>query len=183
MKIEFIMQLLVELSMMTKLKGAVSPNDASSGTALEINSLGGTISVESRVSDKVAGDLGHPIQYDSTQSKWYVNVSGSSTDNSVYSKIVSLGTGVLGEATSRTFINRQPDNRGLNDRIYRFRYVIPSDVGISKQTTQRWLCRTGSNSVTGASNAEVELKYNPGTVTMSNVGELRNFRFIPCSQL
>ena len=98
--------------------------------SLEINSLGGTISVESRVSDKVAGDIGHPIQYDTSESKWYVNVSGSSTDNKIYGTIVSLGTGVLGEATSRTFINRQPDNRGLQDRIYRYRYVIPSDVGI-----------------------------------------------------
>ena len=134
--------------------------------ALEINSLGGTISVESRVSDKVAGDLGHPIQYDSTQSKWYVNVSGSSTDNSVYSKIVSSGTGVLGEATSRTFINRQPDNRGLNDRIYRFRYVIPSDVGISSARPPRdGYVVQGSNSVTGASNAEVELKYNLKTLS------------------
>ena len=80
-----------------QIKIAVSPNDASSGTALEINSLGGTISVESRVSDKVAGDIGHPIQYDTSESKWYVNVSGSSTDNGIYGTIVSLGTGVLGE--------------------------------------------------------------------------------------
>ena len=57
------------------------------------------------------GDVGHPVQYDTSQSKWYVNVSTSTTDNKIYSKVVSLGTGVLGESTSRTFINRQPDNR------------------------------------------------------------------------
>ena len=149
------MRLLVDLSMMIKLK-FVSPNDISSGTALEINSLGGTISVESRVSDKVFGDIGHPIQYDTSESKWYVNVSGSSTDNGIYGTIVSLGTGVLGEATSRTFINRQPDNRGLQDRIFRYRYVIPSDVGIQSARPPRdsYVLQT-SNDVTGTSDTEV----------------------------
>ena len=158
---------------------AVSPNDASSSTALEINSLGGTISVESRVSDKVAGDIGHPIQYDTSRNQWYVNVSGSSTDNQIYSKVISLGTGVLGNATSRTFINRQPDNRGLQDRVYRYRYVIPSDVGIASARPPRdsYILQT-SNNVTGASDTEVALQFNPGTVTMSNVGEMRNFSFI-----
>jgi len=162
-----------------QIKIAVSPNDASNGTAIDINSLGGTISVESRVSDKVAGDIGHPIQYDTSQSKWYVNVSGSSTDNGIYSKIVSLGTGVLGEATSRSFINRQPDNRALRDRIYRYRYVIPSDVGIQSARPPRdGYILQNSSDVTGANNTEVGLQFNPGTVTMSNVGEMRNFSFI-----
>ena len=35
-----------------------------------------------------------------------------------------------------------------------------------------------SNSVTGSSDAEVALKYNPGSVTMANLGEVRNFSFI-----
>lgn len=158
---------------------AVSPNDASNGTAVEINSLGGIISVESRVSDKVAGDTGHPIQYDTSENQWYVNVSGSSTDNGIYSTIVSLGSTVLGEATSRTFINRQPDNRGLQDRIFRYRYVIPSDVGVQSARAPRdsYILQT-SNDVTGASDTEVALQFNPGTVTMSNVGEMRNFSFI-----
>lgn len=162
-----------------QIKIAVSPNDASSGTAIEINSLGGTISVESRVSDKVAGDIGHPIQYDTSVNKWYVNVSGSSTDNGIYNTIVSLGTTTLGEATSRTFINRQPDNRGLQDRIYRYRYVIPSDVGVSSARPPRdGYILQSSNSVNGASDAEVALQFNPSSVTMTNVGEMRNFSFI-----
>ena len=64
------------------------------------------LQVDSRikVNDNI-GDVGHPVQYDTSQSKWYVNVSTSTTDNTIYSKVVSLGTGVLGESTSRTFIN------------------------------------------------------------------------------
>ena len=162
-----------------QLKVAVSPNDASSGTSIEMNTLGGTISVESRVSDKVAGDIGHPIQYDSTESKWYVNVSGSSTDNGIYNTIVSLGTTALGEATSRTFINRQPDNRGLQDRIYRYRYIIPSDVGIASARPPRdSYVLQNSSDVTGVNDTEVALQFSPSSVTMSNVGEMRNFSFI-----
>ena len=39
-------------------------NDAINGDALTINNKGGILSVESRVSDKISGDIGHPIQYD-----------------------------------------------------------------------------------------------------------------------
>jgi len=157
----------------------VSPNEAAAGNALAINALGGVLTVESRVNDKAAGDVGHPIQYDTSQSKWYVNVSTSTTDNTIYSKVVSLGTANLGEATSRTFINRLPDNRALPDRVYRYRYVIPSGVGITSARPPRdgYILQT-SNSVTGSSDAEVALKYNPGSVTMANLGEIRNFSFI-----
>ena len=160
-----------------QIKIAVSPNDASNGESISINNLGGTITVESRVSDKTAGDIGHPIQFDSSESKWYINVS--ETDNEIYTKVTTLGTSVLGEATSRTFINRQPDNRALKDRIYRYRYVIPSDVGIQSARAPRdGYIIQGSNDVTGANDTEVALQFNPNTVTMTNVGELRNFSFI-----
>ena len=47
------------------------------GNDIGINNLGDTLIGESRVSDKSAGDIGHPIQYDTTESQWYVNVSGA----------------------------------------------------------------------------------------------------------
>ena len=162
-----------------QLKIAVSPNDASTGTDVDINNLGGNLIVESRVSDKVAGDIGHPIQYDTTENQWYVNVSGSSTDNQIYNKVVTLGTSTLGEATSRTFINRLPDNRALSDRIYRYRYVIPSGVGIQSARPPRdgYVLQV-SNDVTGSTDSEVALKYNPGSVTMTNQAQMRNFSFL-----
>ena len=158
---------------------AVSPNDASTGTSVDINNLGGTLIVESRVSDKISGDIGHPIQYDDTENQWYVNVSGSSTDNTIYGKVVSLGTSGLGEATSRTFINRQPDNRALGDRIYRYRYIIPAGVGIQSARPPRdGYVLQNSNDVSGSDDTEVALQFNPGSVTMSNLGQMRNFSFI-----
>ena len=49
-------------------------NDALGDEAITVNSNGGLLSIVSRVSDKKSGDIGHPIQYDSTHSHWYVNV-------------------------------------------------------------------------------------------------------------
>ena len=46
-----------------------------------INEKGGVLNVVSRVSDKNAGDLGHPIQFDTTNSQWYVQVSTAATEN------------------------------------------------------------------------------------------------------
>ena len=68
-------------------------NDSLVGNKVTINNLGDTLVVESRVSDKVAGDVGHPIQYDTTENQWYVNVSGDIDDNNLYGKIVAGGLG------------------------------------------------------------------------------------------
>ena len=48
---------------------------------LTINNKGGILSVESRVSDKTSGDIGHPIQYDANEAQWYITVGTASTDN------------------------------------------------------------------------------------------------------
>jgi len=162
-----------------KIKIAKTFNDALNGNALTINKIGGTLTVESRVSDKVSGDVGHPIQYDSTVGQWYVTVGTASTDNNIYSTLVSLGSSVLGDATPRTYITRIPDSRSSDDRIYKFRYIIPSSSGIATARTPKdSFVIQDSSTVTGSSNAEVALLYNPSSVTMSNEGQLRNFSFV-----
>ena len=96
------------------------------GTNNVINNLGGNLTVESRVSDKQCGDIGHPVQYDSGQSQWYISVATGASDNDLYPTINALGAGTLGDATSRTFISRLSDTRTLDDRLYKVRYVIPA---------------------------------------------------------
>ena len=93
----------------TNLKLAKTLNDAINGEAITINEKGGVLNVVSRVSDKNAGDLGHPIQFDGTNGQWYVKVSTAATENAIYPTIVGLGTTSLGNATSRTFIKRRSD--------------------------------------------------------------------------
>jgi len=162
-----------------QIKVAQTPNDAENASAITINNLGGILSVESRVSDKIAGDIGHPIQFDSSVNQWYVTVGTAATANSIYPTIVSLGTTALGDATSRTYISRQPDTRSSGDRIYKYRYVIPAGSGITSARVplDNYVFQESSD-VTGANNTEVALQFSPTTVTMNNVSEMRNFSFI-----
>jgi len=162
-----------------QLQFASTPNDAANSTPIDINNLGGNLTVESRVSDKIAGNTGHPIQFDSTVNQWYLNVGTAATDNSLYPTLVDLGSETLGDATARTFITRSRDNRTLEDRIYKMRYVIPSGSGItSARPPRQSFVIEESNTVTGDNDTEVALQFNPGSVTMSNENEMRNFSFI-----
>lgn len=157
---------------------AQTPNDANTGEELTINNFGGRLIVESRVSDKNSGDIGHPIQYDGGQMQWYVNCSMASTENTIYDKIETDGVAGLGSATPRSYITRTPDDRSSLDRIYRFRYVIPSSSATAARPPLPGYIIQESNTVTGASDTEVQLYYNTGSVTMSNDAQMRNFSFI-----
>jgi len=158
---------------------AATPNDSINAVPVTINNLGGNLTVESRVSDKVCGDIGHPVQFDETVGQWYVNVATDSTENTIYNTITDLGVSGLGEATPRTFITRTPASRGLDDTIYRLRYVIPAGSGItSARPPRETFVISLSNNVTGATDTEVEYAYNPGSVTLNNESDMRNFSFI-----
>ena len=164
-----------------QIKIAKTLNDAisSSPSPITINSEGGILTVESRVSDKIAGEIGHPIQYDTTQSNWYLNVSSASTENSLYSTIVSLGTTSLGESTPRTFILRKNDDRNNIDGVYRLRYVIPASSGVtaSRPPLDGFVIQESSTTI-GITTAEVSAPYTNSTATLSNENQLRNFRII-----
>ena len=112
------------------IKLAKTFQDSLSGSnPLTINEKGGILKVVSRVTDKNAGDIGHPIQYDTTNSQWYIKVSTASSDNTLYPIVVGFGSTGFGVSTPRTFFKRKSDNRNANDTLYRMRYVIPSSSG------------------------------------------------------
>ena len=159
------------------IKLAKTPNDAKNATALTINNRGGALSVVSRVSDKVPGDVGHPIQYDSTAGQWYVKVSTSSTDNTIHPSIISLGTTSLGAATARTYFTRRKYNRNSTDTIYRVRYVIPSSIGgaYARPPSDGFIIQE-SNTSLGLTNNEVQTYFGSGSIT--NITQQRNFRII-----
>jgi hypothetical protein len=159
-----------------QIKIAKTQNDAISANPININDKGGRLSVISRVSDKNPGDIGHPIQYDETQGQWYIKVSTTLSENTIYSTLVNLGSGVLGEATPRTYINRLTDDRNATDTIYRVRYVIPSGSGISARPPSDGFIIQESNSTTGSTNSEIQTYF--GTGSINNVNEQRNFKFI-----
>ena len=130
-------------------------DDALKDNALAINNKGGVLEVVSRVTDKNSGDIGHPIQYDSSQSQWYVNVSTSSTDNTIYPTIVGLGSTALGEATPRTYFKRRSDNRNPIDSVYRARYVLPKSGGTARPPSDGFILQE-SNTGIGATDGEIQ---------------------------
>ena len=166
------------LSTNVNIKLAKTLNDARNLSPISINNIGGSLTIVSRVSDKVPGEIGHPIQYDTSAGQWYVKVSTSSTDNTIQPIVVGLGTTSLGEATARTYINRRKYNRNSNDSIYRIRYVLPSSIGgdYARPPSDGFILQE-SNTTIGASNAEIQ-KYFGNSGTLNDINELRNFRFI-----
>ena len=159
------------------IKLAKTLNEAINGDALSINEKGGQLNVVSRVSDKSSGDIGHPIQWDATNSQWYVNSSTTATENTIYSTIVGLGSTGLGAATPRTYFERKQDNRNTFDTLYRVRYVIPSSTGsvVAKPPSDGFIVQESNTSI-GATDGEIQTYFGSGSI--SNINEQRNYRFI-----
>lgn len=153
-------------------------NDALNNNPSSINSNGGVLSIVSRVSDKDSGDIGHPIQYDTTQNNWYVNVATAATENTIYSTVLSLGTAGLGNATSRTYIKRTPVTRNLTDSVYRIRYVLPKESPTTARPPLDGYVIQESNNTIGTGTTEIIKYFSTTTATLSNSTELRNTRFI-----
>ena len=163
-----------------QIKLAKTESDSTVSTnAITINDRGGVLTVVSRVSDKNSGDIGHPIQYVGTGNTtgWYINVSGASTENTIYSTLVGLGTTALGAATPRTYFKRKQDNRSAVDTLYRVRYVIPKNTGgiAARPPVDAFIVQESNTSI-GSTNAEIQTYFGSGS--LSNVNQQRNFRFI-----
>lgn len=90
-----------------------------------IGSNGGVLKVISSVTDKLPGDIGHPIQYSDVNQNWYVCTSSSST-NEIRTEIVN-NLITIGPISSSTFVTREIENRSIEDRLYKLRYVIPKE--------------------------------------------------------
>jgi hypothetical protein len=163
----------------TQIKLAKSFNDAIRNTEIDINNVGQFLRVESRVSDKRSGEIGHPIQWDSLVSNWYITANTS--NNAIYNSIKTLGESVLGESTSRTFFTRTPDDRNLIDTVYRYRYIIPKDSPITARPPIDGFVFQESNNTIGATDTEIQKYFNIDNISQlstSNPYELKNFRLI-----
>ena len=128
------------------IKLAATFNDATVGTPFPVtitNTVGGILSIESRVTDKKPGDLGHPIQFDTTNSNWFIVGSGTTSQNKINQSFIT-NRSTLGDQSSLGFVLRKPDNRLLNDRIYRLRYVIPKEFINAKEPSVSYIIQESS---------------------------------------
>ena len=160
-------QIRIAKTLSDAINGSVADN------AIAINNKGGTLSIVSRVSDKNAGDIGHPVQWD-TGGYWYINVS--TVDNGVYNAINSLGVAGLGAATSRSYVVRKPDFRSLIDTVYRVRYVLPKNSPTTARPPVNGFILQESNNIIGSGTNEISQLYSgSGSISSTN---LRNPKFI-----
>ena len=130
------------------------------------NSNGGVLSLVSRVTDKVPGDLGHPIQYDNTQKQWYAIGAASTITNTIYYGFTQNQTQIAANNSS-TYVQRKSENRDLNDRIYKLRYVIPKEYTnpIAKAPSKNYVLQesssTGFNLAKEIENDGININRNP----------------------
>ena len=154
-----------------QIKLAATLNDANSNSPISgISNKGGLLRVISTVSDKRPGEPGHPIQFDTDQSNWYVQSTPVTLSNTIYDGIVGIGTSIIGEVTGATFVTRRVDNRGLNDRVYKFRYVIPKEFGNARQPSDGFAFQESKSVGIGSASFL--------SSSLSNATQLRNPKLI-----
>ena len=146
----------------TTFKLAASLAEATSESPIEV--YGGTnLKVTTRVSDKESGDIGHPVQYDGSAGQWYITVSA--TGNTITSQLT--GTGATDEPT---IIKRISDNRSLDEKIYKFRIVVPSQLANAKtpesgfviqESSSTGIRTDGDASATSISASDYDFNRNP----------------------
>jgi hypothetical protein len=108
----------------TTIKLASSKSAADSGT--EIAVYGGTsLRILSRVSDKIAGDEGHPVRWDATQSRWYITTNAGS---GIYNAITNPSNTFEDNKTEPSYVKRTADSRSLDEKLYKIRVVIPKEL-------------------------------------------------------
>ena len=161
----------------TSIRLAASLNDARNGSlsssAVTIyTAKNANLKVVSRVSDKVSGDIGHPIQFDSARSQWYIRTVSA---NDIYNAIRFSSLSV----SPRTYFTRKPDNRNYEDTLYKFRYVIPRDTSVKARPPLDGYIFQDSTAVPSNS-TEIDYQYSADntTKTLTNSAQLRNTRFI-----
>jgi len=147
----------------TTIKLASSKSAADSET--EIAVYGGTsLRILSRVSDKVAGDVEHPVQWDSTQSQWYIRTNAGSD---IYAAITNPSNTFDEGKTEPSYVRRIADSRSLDEKLYKIRVVIPKELVGAKNPEDGFIIQQTSstgyrnnNDPTSSSITKSDYEYN-----------------------
>jgi len=150
----------------TTFKLAASASDASNDSPITV--YGGTnLKVLSRVSDKIAGDIGHPVQWDSSESQWYIQTNSNSD---IYTNLTGSG------ASEASYIKRISDTRSLDEKIYKLRVVVPKELSSAKTPENGFVIQESSS--TGYRGTD-DTDFNKSTITAADDYDYqRNPRFI-----
>ena len=162
----------------TNIKLASSLTNANTNTPITVYYTGSNLKVLSRVSDKGARDIGHPVQWDSSQNQWYIHADAG---NAIYTAINTQGVAGFGTATTRpSYVKRIEDSRSLDEKLYKLRVVIPKEFDNSKNPEEGFIIQ--ESSTTGFGSDTDAAKFNSTSASAILTGEdydfNRNPRFI-----
>ena len=145
---------------------AASKTNADATTPIYITSYGGEqLRVESRVSDKVAGEIGNPIQYDYVAGNWFVYVEANSD---LYNYLKNQ-TG----DSEISVVKRVEDGRSIDEKIYKLRYVVPKELENARDPVSGFILQE-SNTV----NIREISDFNLTAIDTSDYDFNRNPKFI-----
>ena len=158
----------------TQIKLASSQSASVSGNEIAVYK-GTSLRILSRVSDKIAGDIGHPVQFDTTNGQWYIITNAGS---GIYTAINTLGVAGLTERTEPSYIKRIEDTRSLDEKLYKIRVVIPKELVGAKNPEDGFIIQESSS--TGIRS---DTDINLSSLSKSDYEYNRNPRFISkCSR-
>ena len=109
-----------QIQLASTLNNAVAGNEITG-----INNSGGILRIVSKVSDKEAGDIGHPVQFDS--SGWHINVGAGNS----LSSAITANQSLITPKTRTSFIKRSLDRREESEKNYGLKYVISQDSSLA----------------------------------------------------
>jgi hypothetical protein len=150
-------------------KLASSYTNALQGQAITV--YGGTnLHILSRVSDKDSGDLGSPVQFDAQNSNWFIHVN---VNNEIYNALNTGGTATYGTSTNLAYVKRVSDERSLDEKLYKFRVVIPKELANAKDPESGFIIQESSS--VGARN---DADFTRTSIASTDYGYNKNPRFI-----
>jgi hypothetical protein len=125
------------------LAASKSDSDPSAGAGNSITVYGGAnLKIISRVTDKESNDVGSPVQFDTDKKRWYINVA----NNGIYNYLIAANNGVLGlgDVTPASYVKRTPDNRSLDEKLYKVRVVVPKQTENGKTPENGFIIQESS---------------------------------------
>ena len=152
-----------------QIKLATSSTNAA--LAFPIIVYGGTnLRIVSRVSDKFPGDIGSPIQYDTTNRNWFVHTN---TNSDIYKAIATNGVVGLSVRTNVSYIKRISDSRSIDEKLYKLRVVIPKELTNSRDPVEGFVIQESSSTGIGSTGYTTI-----SAITASDINYNKNPRFI-----
>ena len=148
----------------------LSTSEANAFNNVFVQIYGGSdMRIESRVNDKNPNDAGHPLQFDEINEQWFLFTQGNSP---IYQYIKNNPTSNDGDDFI-SYFERESDNRALDDKLYRVRYVIPKEAQNAKPPTPGYVVQ--ASSTTGALTSD---DFEKTTLSIDDYEYDRNPRYI-----